>query len=199
LKLTLKEIDDLINQRIEPDQFEEIFNDIPMYHPEHVIQKGETHRNYIEDDGRERRWFIFKDKETDIEHCINYTYNTEWSNELDDTPSTIEIVTDSKDSSLYIEPKPVIVPEKIMSPAELADDKLCKLYQSVKAECRIVSSKEKLEVPKSRINELINLLKQPKFGIADVRAIAYPICIEFKLEEKSFWNWIQVKRGVWKA
>lgn len=46
LKLTKKDLDNFINNKM-PDRFEEVFNDIPMYHPDHVIEKGETHRSYI--------------------------------------------------------------------------------------------------------------------------------------------------------
>lgn len=38
LKLTRKEIEKLINNRLDTKRFEEIFNDIPLYHPEHFIQ-----------------------------------------------------------------------------------------------------------------------------------------------------------------
>lgn len=47
LKLTHKEVEKLINNRLNTERFEEVFNDIPMYHPEHTIQKGERHTDYI--------------------------------------------------------------------------------------------------------------------------------------------------------
>lgn len=50
LKLTSKELDNIINNRYDDERFEEIFNDIPMYHPDHVIQKGERHTDYMEDE-----------------------------------------------------------------------------------------------------------------------------------------------------
>ena len=44
------------------NQLKIIFNEIPFYHKDYVRVNGETHRCFIEDDHRERRWFIFQDK-----------------------------------------------------------------------------------------------------------------------------------------
>lgn len=199
LKMTKKEVDKLINNRLNTERFEEIFNDIPMYHPDHVIEKGETHYQYQEDDGRQYCWYIFKDTLTDIEYCINYTYHPEWPNDLIATPDSIKIVENEEDSDLYIKPEPIVEPVVILSPEKQADKDLTDAYNAIKSQCREVIPKEKLEVPKERIKQLLDLLKTTNFTIIDVRAIAYPICIEYKLEQKSFWRWIQVKTGAWKA
>lgn len=199
LKMTKKEVDKLINNRLNTERFEEIFNDIPMYHPDHVIEKGETHYKYYEDDGRKYCWYIFKDTLTGIEHCINYTWNPDWPNDLMDTPNSIQIVDKDEDSDLYIKPEPIVEPVVILSPEKQADKDLTDAYNAIKSQCREVIPKEKLEVPKERIKQLLDLLKTTNFTIIDVRAIAYPICIEYKLEQKSFWHWIQVKRGSWKG
>lgn len=199
LKMTKKEVDKLINNRLNIERFEEIFNDIPMYHPDHVIEKGETHYQYQEDDGRQYCWYIFKDTLTDIEYCINYTYHPEWPNDLIATPDSIKIVENEEDSDLYIKPEPIVEPVVILSPEKQADKDLTDAYNAIKSQCREVIPKEKLEVPKERIKQLLDLLKTTNFTIIDVRAIAYPICIEYKLEQKSFWRWIQVKTGAWKA
>lgn len=100
---------------------------------------------------------------------------------------------------LWYNPEPIIVPEIKLTPLEIKDNELKEAYKKVQHECLKVIPKQKLPVPKKRIDELLNLLKTNKFSIYDVRAIAYPICIEYKLEESSFWHWIQVKRGVWKS
>lgn len=50
LKLTHKELEQLINDRLDSERFKVTFDDIPMYHPEHVIQKDERHTDYIEDE-----------------------------------------------------------------------------------------------------------------------------------------------------
>lgn len=49
LKITKKELESFVNGDL-PERFEEVFNDIPLYHPDHISKKGETHRNYIEDE-----------------------------------------------------------------------------------------------------------------------------------------------------
>lgn len=198
LKLTKKELESFVNGYL-PDRFEEIFNDIPMYHPDHVMEKGETHRDYQGRGGSEYRWFIFKDTLDGEEYVINYTYNVDWTNDIMDFPSSIEIVDNKEESDIYVKPEPVIVPEKILTPEELADKKIVEEYNSIKDECQKVVPKQKLNIPKSKIDNILNLLKQPKFSIYDVRAVVYPVCIEYKIEQESFWHWIQVKRGVWKA
>lgn len=193
LKLTRKEIDNLINNRLDIDRFEEIFNDIPMYHPDHVIEKGETHRDYTEDDGREYRWYIFKDAVTGVEHCINYTWNPEWPNDLMDTPSSIQIVEQDEESDLYVKPKQIVVQESVLTPEEASDKELWARYQAIKHECREVQPKERLKVPKARIDEILNFLKTKKFNMYQLRAVVIPVCIEYKLEDVTFWRWIQSK------
>lgn len=193
LKLTRKEIDNLINNRLDIDRFEEIFNDIPMYHPDHVIEKGETHRDYTEDDGREYRWYIFKDAVTGVEHCINYTWNPEWPNDLMDTPSSIQIVEQDEESDLYVKPKQIVVQEPVLTPEEASDKELWARYQAIKHECREVQPKERLKVPKARIDEILNFLKTKKFNMYQLRAVVIPVCIEYKLEDVTFWRWIQSK------
>jgi hypothetical protein len=193
LKLTSKEVEKLINNRLNTERFEEVFNDIPMYHPDHVMQKGETHRSYIEDDQREYRWYIFKDTVTGVEHCINYTYHPEWPNDLMDTPDSIEIVANDEDSDIYIKPVPVVEPEKILTPEAQADKDLWAKYQAMKHECRNVEPKERLKVPKARIDEILNLMKTKTYNIYQLRAVIVPVCIEYKLEDVTFWRWIQSK------
>jgi hypothetical protein len=193
LKLTHKEVEKLINNRLDTERFEEVFNDIPMYHPDHVMEKGETHRLYIEDDGREYRIYIFKDTVTGVEHCINYTYNPEFPNDLMDTPDSIEIVANDEDSDIYVKPVPVVVPEPVLTPEAQADKDLWAKYQAMKHECRNVEPKERLKVPKARIDEILNLLKTKNFNAYQLRAVIVPVCIEYKLEDVTFWRWIQSK------
>lgn len=197
LKLTAQEIDNLLNNKLQTDRFEEIFNDIPMYHPDHVIEKGETHRDYM-DDGREYRWYIFKDTVTGEEHCINYTYNSEWPNDLMDLPKSMQIVDNPEESDLYVAPVPVVEPEPVLTNEQRYDKDLWAKYQAIAPECKVVEKKEKLNVPKATIDDILAFLKSEKFNILELRAKVIPVCIEYKLEEKSFWQWIQVKRGVWK-
>lgn len=197
LKLTSKQVNELINNRYDDERFEEIFNDIPMYHPDHVIQKGERHTDYM-DDSREYRWLVLKDLQTGTEYCINYTYNPDWPNDLLDLPDSIEVVEDEKESSIYEAPIPVVEPEPVLSPEAQADKDLWNKYLAVKDECRIVIKKEKINVPSAVIKEIIRFLKEEKFNAYQLREKIIPVCIEYKLEQNSFWHWIQVKRGAWK-
>lgn len=198
LKMTSKEIDKLINNLLDHDRIKETFNDIPIYHPDHVMEKGETHRNYI-NKGTEYRWFIFKDTLTGNEHCLNYNYNQEWPNDIMYIPDSIQIVEKAEESDLYIKPAPVEVIKEILSPEKQADQDLWNEYLAIKDTCSIVIPKEKLKVPKEKIDEILNLMKSKSFNIIQLRAVVIPVCIEYKLEEKSFWKWIQVKIGNWKA
>lgn len=200
LKLTNHEVDQLINRKLE-ERFEEIFNDIPFYHPDYEPERGETHRNFCEDDGREFRWLIVKDIVTGIEYSLNYTYNTEWPNDIMSLPDNIQIVSTHEESSLNVE----IVPEVKEEPVEVlsleaqADKVLMDAYKAIEGECRLVEKKEKLKIPKEEIQPVFDLLKSnAPFSIYDLRKVIVPVAIKYKLEEKSFWTWIQVKRGVWK-
>jgi hypothetical protein len=195
LQLTRQELEDLVSGRLD-DRFEEIFDDIPMYHPDHIMEKGETHRNYMEDDGREYRWYICKDTVTDIEHCINYTYNPEWPNDVMDVPDSIEIV---KESVISPKKEPVPEPKPVLTPEQQADNELMDAYYAVKPECRVFDAKEKIDVPKETIQDVLDFMKSEKFSIFQLRAKLIPICIKYKLNDKSFWTWIQVKRKAWKA
>lgn len=190
LKLTKKDLDNFINNKL-PKRFEEVFDDIPMYHPDHVIEKGETHRQYIEDDGRQYRWFIFKDTKTNIEYCLNYTYSPEWPNDIMDYPSDIEIVDKAEESDLYEAPKPIIVPEKVLTPEEKADKELWAKYEAVEDKKNV----EDLDkpIPKKVIKEIKDFLKLGKFNLYQLREKIIPICIEYKVEQQSLWQHVQKK------
>lgn len=193
LKLTSKEVEKLVNGRLDTERFEEIFDDIPMYHPDHVMQKGERHSDYMEDDHREYRWYIFKDTVTGVEHCINYTYHPEWPNDVMETPDSIEIVETPEESDIYVKPIPVIVPEKVLTPEAQASKELWDEYKAMKHECRVVEPKERLKVPKDRIDAILNLMKTKSYNMYQLHAVIVPVCIEYKLDDLTFWRWIQSK------
>lgn len=197
LKLTELQLEEFVNGKLS-NRFEMIFDDIPFYHSDNIPQKGETHRSYLNKHNSEYRWFIFKDKETDIEYCINYTYNHEYPNDVTDKSELIEYVNKEEDSDIYVAPIPIVEPEKILTPEQQADKEIWDKYQALKHECRIVLPKERLKIPKKVIDEILNLLKMPHFSIFQLRSLVIPVCIEYKIEDVSFWHWIQVKRKVWK-
>lgn len=191
LKITHKELEGFVKNNL-PERFEEVFDDIPMYHPDHEPVKGETHRQYVEDDQREYRWFIFKDTKTDIEYCLNYTYNPEWPNDIMDYPkSQIEIVEKPEDSDLYEKPEPVIVPEPILTREEKHDKDLWAKYQAVEGK----KSMEEMDnpIPKKVIKEMTDFLKLGNFNMLQLRAKIIPVCIEYKVEQQSLWQHVQSK------
>jgi hypothetical protein len=194
LQLTKKELQRLVCDDL-GERFEEIFNDIPFYHEDHEPTKGETHRSYMEDDGREFRWYIFKDTLTGIEYCINYTFNPEWENDFDDMPNGIEIV----EKSVLFPEVPVVAPAPVLTAEEQANADMWAQYRAIEADCRKVEKKEKLkEVPEAKKKEILAFLKTKSFSMRDLQNLIIPVCIEHKLEQKSFWTWIQVKSGAWK-
>lgn len=193
LKFTKYELERLVCDNLDY-RFKKIFDDIPMYHEDHVPEPGETHRSYVEDDGREYRWYIFKDTQTGIKYTINYTYHRDWPADFFDMPDGIEIVAES----VLFPPVPVVEPVKVLTPEEQANADMWVQYRAIAAECKVVEKKEKLKVPAAKIKEILDFLKTTKFSMRDLQNMVIPVCIEYKLEEKSFWTWIQVKRGVWK-
>lgn len=191
LKLTYKELENLVNNRLTTKRFEEVFDDIPMYHSEYILEKGETHHSYIEDDQREYRWYIFKDTLTDIEYCINYTYHPDFPGDITDIPGDIKVVENAEESDIYEPPNPVVIPEANLSSEEKNDKELWAKYEAI-------ANKKKIEdldkpLPKKVIKEITDFLKIGNFNIFQLRAKVIPVCIEYELEEKSFWNHVQKK------
>lgn len=194
LKLTRNQLNKFINGDLNEHFFEEIFDDIPLYHEDYVKSEGETHRDYMEEDGREYRWFIFKNKETNEEYCLNYTRNVDWDNDLMDVSDNIEVVSDEAESSVYVKPEPIIIPKKTLTPEEQADADLWTQYRAIENECISVKPKERIKVPKARIDEILNFTNSgEKYSIYQLRAVILPVCIEYKIEQASFWKWIQPK------
>lgn len=189
LKLTYKELHDITYENI--DRFEVLYNDIP---------KDGHSSQYIEDDGRQMRYFEFKDKETGIEYNFSYIYHSEWDYEFPlsflSTPTGIDFVNDS-----VINPK-VIIKEvevkKKLSEKEIIDEELVIKYNAVDTKKMNESEIKKL-VPSIIIKDLINFLKSnEKFTLLDLRAKILPVCTEFGIDMNSFWSFIQKKRGAWK-
>lgn len=198
LKLTQKEIYKLINDDLNIDRFDCTFDEIPIYHPDNIKKDGETHRDYI-NKGSEYRWFIFKDTLTDIDYCLNYTYHQDWPNDIMSLPDNIIVVENDEDSDIYIKPVPIIKKEVPLSPENQADKNLWEEYLTIKDQCKIVMPKEKLNIPKEEFNDLINMMRTKSFSIVQLRSKVIPLCIKYKLEDKSFWNWLQGNFKKWKV
>lgn len=197
LKLTNKELDLLINNKLHNERFEKLFDDIPVFHPDHDNDSGERSSDYIEDDGRQYRWYIFKDKMTGLEYCLNYTYNIEWPNDLIQAPDSIEIVKNEEDSDLYVSKtnveKSVPIHNAEVSDERKSDEELWNNYQKIKNECKKVELKEKLNVPVDKIASIFDLIYSKKFNMIQLRSVIIPVCIDYRLDDVSFWHWIQLK------
>lgn len=199
LKLTKKEIQEIIYGNLE-DRFKVTFDDIPLYMPGHKCEPGETHRNYIEDDGREYRVLCFKDLKTGKEYDLNYTFNPEYENDFESNDE-ITFVVNKEDSDLFVKQEPVLKKEPPKSAEEIAYETLWNEYNSLEAQgvLVIVKPKERLKVPKAVIDDLKTFMKTQRFNAYQLSHKFVPVCIEYKLEQKSFWHWFQVKIGNWKA
>lgn len=211
MKMTRKQIFEIINYRLDREteklfnsRFEVVFDDIPSEHPN---ESGSSRHHYCEDDGREYRWFIFKDKKTGEEFVINTVYSTEVENEIMDLPKNIDIVNDEETTFLAelrrnadllnpkVEEKPVVIEKKPLTNVE----KLKLKYKEIENECEVFSiGKDLSQVPVDKINEVMSFLnKKTPYSLNDIIEKVYPICIDYKLNQRSLWQWLQVKRGAW--
>lgn len=188
LKLTYKEMEEIIYDNLD-DRFEVLFNKIPY----DSNDPDDDPSNYLEDDGRQLRYFEFKDKLTGEEYSFSYVWHGEHGFDmpfalLGDLPKGIEWV---KESELF-PPKPVepvVVPK---TPEQLADE-------AVWAPYRVLESAGELRrfargmVPEKRVVELRKWLKEPRKSLTmyEIRAKFIPVCVEYKVEQKSFWQYVQ--------
>ncbi len=194
------------------DRFEVEFNDIPMYMSGYNRVPGETHRNFIEDDGREYRVLIFKDTKTGKVYDVNYVYHSEFGNDYIACDGLV-LVQDPKQSMLYVEvnkPEPVkevkeVKEVKALDPVlqeqKNLSEKLKAQYYEVEENepLKFVKPDDVIEVPVSVINDLKIFIKTKKFNLYQLQGKVFKICIDYKLEQKSFWQWFQIKIGNWKA
>jgi hypothetical protein len=93
---------------------------------------------------------------------------------------------------------PVVVPAPVLTAEQQANADMWAQYRAIEAECKVVEKKEKLKVPSAKIKEILAFLKTKKFSMMDLQNLIIPVCIEYKIEQKSFWQWVQVKSGAWK-
>lgn len=171
------------------DRFQILYDDIPR----------DGHSSlYIEDDGRQYRYFEFKDTTTGEVYNFSYVWHSEFpfnpSTDIMDDLDGIVIVNQSV-LKLIEEPPVVVPPEPILSAEEIADKELWAKYNAVLSEMTPMNPSKK--VPKAVISDIIAFLKTD-FNMYQLRAKILPVCITYRIEHKSFWEYIQVKRGAWK-
>lgn len=191
LQLTYRELEDIVNDDFsDRKRFEILYDDIP--------KEGHS-SSYIEDDGRQFRLFVFKDKVTNQEYDFNYIWHVDWrfnfpESFLGNEPKGITFV----EKSVICPPEPempVKAPERTSE--QKADDDLMAKYKLTTERFTMSQDAEKI-IPREVVKDAIKFLETEKFSMITLRAKMIPICIQYKVDEKAFWNHLQVKRGVWK-
>lgn len=195
LKLTRKEVEQLTGGETFNDRFEISHNDIPLPVP------GEKWHSsmYIEDDGRQYRNIEFVDTKTNISYDIPYTYNPEVENSYFDSDlehAGILIVDQSVINPVIKEPVKT-EEEKTLTEEEKQVQNLWEHYNSLSDELSAFD-KNRVDIPYSVIEDIINFLNTKSFSKNELLLKVLPVCIKYRLEQKSFWQGIQKMRGVFK-
>lgn len=186
LKLTYKDLEDILCENF--DRFEVLYNDIP---------KDGHSSQYIEDDGRQLRYFEFKDTLTKKTYSFSYVWHAEYDYDfplsfLGDPPEEIEFV----ETSIINPPAPVEPePEPKLTAEQLFDKELMAQYDET--DVQEFNVKDDL-IPLSVIDDLLKFLKTEQFSMYDLRRKVYPVCIKYGVEQKSLWTYLQKARGAWK-
>lgn len=187
LEFTYKELEKLTSDNLEG--FTVLYNAIP---------KEGNPNNYIEDDGRQLRFLEFKELNTNNYYSFSYvwhqTYETIFPSALLDHSDNIVIVEKSTLS------KNKITKNKTQdNDAKIHKSKndLWEEYLKIENEAKPFSEL-KNTVPVSAFDDAYALLKSEHFTVNDIRAAVLPICIRYKVEQKSTWAYIQKTRGSWK-
>ena len=179
LKVTNNELIDIISG--DDDNYEIITNGLPL----------EDQHLYKEDDGREFHIVEFIDKRTNEEYYFQYIWHPEYTTNFKYDflvkPKNIEIVS----VSVINPPIDVVPKEPELTEEQKEDKKLWQLYLDTPDKEQFISIK-KSGIDKKIIDDILQKLSGP-FSIIQLRAIIIPVCIKYKLEQKSFWNFIQKK------
>tara|TARA_B100000700_G_scaffold252166_1_gene283518 strand:- start:3432 stop:4022 length:591 start_codon:yes stop_codon:yes gene_type:complete len=191
LQLTKEEVEQLTCGETFEDRIKIIHNDIPL-----PVAGEKWHSSmYIEDDGRQYRYIEFIDTETNKTHTFQYTYNQEIENSIDlehIRKAGIEIV----DVSVINPPKAEPIPEpKPLTEEEKAVKDLWSQYNAIKDELETFN-KDNHNVPETVIRDIVLFLSTQYFNMNQLLLKVLPVCIEYKLEQKSFWLGIQKMRGI---
>lgn len=82
-------------------------------------------------------------------------------------------------------------PEPVLTPAQKEDKILCEKYRNT--EVKPFTKISDFKLPKKVVDKAIEELSSKPFNMLDLRKEIYPICIEYGIEQKSFWNYFQKK------
>jgi hypothetical protein len=197
LQLTIKELEQLVEERLPApldERFEILWDDIPVGIPGDTNDQGRP-SDYIEDDGRQLRWFNFRDKETGIEYDFSYVWHADWNVDfshgvLGSMPAGIEIV---KISVLNPSKLPKPEPEKVLTATELRSKEIFAPYRNLEEKGEIRQFSKELvpsKVIKATKQAVKDRCKQP-CTIADIQEIVIPIAVEYKVDHKGLWRFMQ--------
>ena len=188
LLLTEDELNAIMDEELE--RFNVLYDDIP--------KEGHS-RQYIEDDGRQYRYFEFEDTQTGQVYNFSYVWYPDWGFELGSIIGQHNGIVFVQNSVLNLLDEPAVItpPPPELTPEQLADRELWARYEAIESEVTPMGRDKK--IPKEIITNIINFLKNGKFNMYQLRAMIIPVCIEYKIEHKSFWEFIQIKRGAWKT
>lgn len=200
LKLTLRELENVINGNFLTDRFEVLFNAIP--NSEYFEEECDPD-DYKEDDGREMRHAAFKDHLTGITHSFNYTYHPKFDDfnehSIMDMPNDIEIVS----VSVLEEAKPKKKePEPELSPQQVRTKAMFATLNAMKDRGELVKFDiTNTSIPKTTIKADVKFYKDMvggkiKASILDVRERLLPTVIDHKTEINTYWNFLQTKPKV---
>lgn len=188
IQMTYRELQDMMYNDIGDivfDRFKVIWNAIP--------REGNPN-DYLEDDGRQLRYFEAVDTLAGEEISFSYVFHHDYLEFpicfLGNPPDNIEFVP----VSVINPPKPVIPePPKPKTPEQIADEIVCAPYRSLEAQGELKEFQKGM-VPKKIVTELKKWLKETKgqpTTIYDLRAKVFPVCAQYKVTERSFWQYLQ--------
>lgn len=186
LKLTYKEMVKIISGDLD-DRFEILYNRIPY----DSTDPTDDPNNYIEDDGRQLRYFEFKDKTTNIEYGFSYVWHAYHGFDMpfsmmSGLPDGIEWV---KESVLFppVQVVPVVEPK---TAEQIADEAIWAPYKEL-VDSGLAKPFVKGMVPENIVKDLRKWIKTNKFNLYELRAKVIPVCVTYEVEQKSFWQYIQ--------
>lgn len=188
IQLTYKELEEMMYSSIGDkllDRFIVIWNAIP--------HEGNPN-DYLEDDSRQLRYFEAQDLTSGEKISFSYIFHYDYLEFpicfLGNPPATVEFVK----VSVINPPKPKPLPEpKPKTQEQIADEIICAPYRALESNGELREFQVGM-VPQEIVNELKSWLKNIKntpTTLYDLRAKVFPVCAEYKVTEKSFWQYLQ--------
>jgi hypothetical protein len=185
LELTYADMESIIDGEFE-DRFKIHSNKIPY----DSTDPTDDPMNSIEDDGRQLRYFEFEDLQTGATYSFTYVWHGEWGFDVPhcilNLPNSIVWIKESKINP----PKPVVEPVVEKTAEQLADEAVWAPYRALESAGELRKYAKGM-VPEKLVRELRKWLKTERFNMYGLRAKFIPICVEYKVDQQSFWQYVQ--------